>query len=150
MRDGHAEIPTVPSSLEEARTTLLALAHKLDKLPLEATIADARKSLTALQGTLAATERAVNRIDTDVTPQAGRTLADLSRTLAGAQKTLEGAERSLGGVDRLLAEDAPMQRDLRETLREISRAAEALRNLADYLERNPGAILRGRSEEQAQ
>ncbi|MGP1676835.1 MAG: PqiB family protein [Burkholderiales bacterium] len=150
MRSGRAEIPTAPSSLQELRATLLRLAHKLDKLPLEGTIADARRALNALERTLEATERAVKRIDSDVTPQAGRTLADLSRALSGAQKTLEGAERSLAGVDRLLAEDAPMQRDLRETLREISRAAESLRSLADYLERNPGAILRGRVEEQPQ
>jgi paraquat-inducible protein B len=150
MRAGHAEIPTAPSSLQELRATLLGLAHKLEKLPLEATLADARKALKVLEGTLAATERAVKRVDSDVTPQAGRALADLSRTLAGAQKTLAGAQRSLAGVDGLLAEDAPMQRDLRATLREISRAAEALRSLADYLERNPGAILRGRTAEQAQ
>ncbi len=150
MRAGHAEIPTAPSSLQELRTTLLALAHKLDKLPLEAIVADARKALKALESTMAETERAVKRIDSDVTPQAGRTLADLSRTLASAEKTLDGAQRSLAGVDGLLAKDAPMQRDLRETLREISRAAEALRSLADYLERNPGAILRGRVQEQPQ
>ena len=57
---------------------------------------------------------------------------------------------SLEGVDGLLAKDAPMQLDVREALREISRAAEALRSLADYLERNPGAILRGRGEERSQ
>ena len=146
-RGGRAEIPTVQSSLRELQATLLRLARKLDGLPLEATVVDARKSLQALESTLAATERAVARIDGDLTPQAGRTLADLSRTLSAAEKTLAAAQRSLAGVDGLLAADAPMQLDVRETLREIARAAEALRSLADYFERNPGAILRGRSEE---
>ncbi|BAN36246.1 hypothetical protein SCD_n02438 [Sulfuricella denitrificans skB26] len=140
---GYAEIPTAASSLQELQATLLRLARKLDKLPLEATVADARKSLKALESMLAATEGTVKRVDSDLTPQAGRTLADLSRTLSSAEKTL-------AGIDGLLAEDAPMQHDVRESLREISRAAEAMRSLADYLERNPGAILRGRVEEPAQ
>ena len=104
---------------------------------LEAVVADVRKTLKALEATLDATERTVTRVDSDVTPKAARALTDLSRTLAGVQKSVDG----------VLAEDAPMQRDVRDTLREISRAAEALRNLADFLERNPGAILRGRGEE---
>lgn len=136
-RAGRAEIPAVAGSLQELQATLLGLARKLDKLPIEAVVADLRKSLQALESALGATERTVKRIDDDLTPQASRTLADLSRTLA----TTEHA------VEALSAENAPMQRDLRETLREISRAAEALRGLADYLERNPGAILRGRGEE---
>ncbi len=141
-RTGHAEFPTVASSLQELQATLLSLARKLDKLPLEGTVNDARKSLQALESTLVATEHAVKRVDSDLTPQAGRALADLSRTLTNVDKTLDNLQRGL------LAEDAPMQRDVRETLREVSRAAEAMRSLSDYIERNPGSLLRGRVEEQ--
>ena len=147
-RAGRTELPTAASSLQELRTTLLALARRLNGLPLEGAVADARKSMQALAGTLAATEQAVKRVDSDLTPQAAKTLIDLSRTLARVDTTLTAAERSLAGVDGVLAEDAPLQRDLRDTLRELARAAEALRSLSDYLERNPGAILRGRVEEQ--
>lgn len=149
-RPGRAEIPTVRGNFQELQATLLGFARRLDKLPLEATIADARKAMKSLAETLAATERAVDRIDHEITPEAGRALADLRRTLAGVEKTLADAQNSLAGVDGFLAENAPLQRDLRGTLRDISRAADALRNLADYLERNPGAILRGRVEEQEQ
>lgn len=139
---GRSEIPTVPSSLRELQTTLLHLARKLDKLPLGETVADARKSLKALEGALSATESTMKRMDSKLVPQAESTLAELSRTLTGAQKTLVG-------IDGMLADDAPLQHDLRETLREVSRSAAALRSLADYLERNPGAILRGRIQEDA-
>ncbi|MCF8200162.1 MAG: MlaD family protein [Sulfuritalea sp.] len=138
-RAGRIEIPTVAGSVQELQTRVLALVRKFEKLPLEGVIGDARTALQAIENTLAVTEKAVARIDRELTPQAGKTLADLSRTLSGVEKTVDGA----------LAENAPMQRDLRQTLLEISRAAEALRNLADYLERNPGAILRGRTEESA-
>lgn len=137
-RAGRSEIPTVAGSLQELQTTVLGLVRKLDRLPLDAVVADARKTLKALESTLDATERAVKRVDNDLTPQAERTLADLSRTLSGVAKTVDG----------VLAENAPFQSDLRETLREISRAAESLRNLTDYLERNPAAVVRGRGAEQ--
>jgi len=149
-RSGRAEFPTVAGTFEELQATLLRLARKLDKLPLEATIADARKSMMTLAETLAAAERAIDRIDHKITPEAGRALANLRRTMAGVEKTLADAQHSLAGVNGFLADTAPLRRDLRETLREISRAADALRSLADYLERNPGAILRGRVEEQEQ
>lgn len=139
-RSGHSEIPTVVGSMQELQATVLGLARKLKKLPLEGVVDDARRSLKELEKTLATTRRAVERVDGELTPQAARTLADLSRTLAGIEKQIDG----------VLAENAPMQRDVRETLRELSRAAESLRNLADYLERNPGAILRGRVEEPVQ
>lgn len=133
---GQRTLPTVAGSLEELQTTLLALVRRLDKLPLEGMIADSRKSLKALESTLGAAEKAVQRVDGEVLPQATRTLADLSRTL--------------GRIDALASDNAPLQRDVSATLREVSRAAESLRSLADYLERNPDALLRGRSVEAAQ
>lgn len=49
-------------------------------------------------------------------------------------------------AERTFTSDAPLQQDLRETLREVSRAAQSMRVLADYLERHPEAILRGKKE----
>ncbi|TRZ98979.1 MAG: hypothetical protein D4R84_02785 [Rhodocyclaceae bacterium] len=138
-RHGRVEIPTVAGSVQELQTRVMALVRKFEKLPLEGAIGDARKALQAVESTLAATEKAVVRVNRELTPQAGQALADLSRTLSGVEKTVDG----------VLAENGPLQRDLRQTLNELSRAAESLRNLADYLERNPGALLRGRSEASA-
>jgi paraquat-inducible protein B len=47
----------------------------------------------------------------------------------------------------VLAADAPMQQDLREALRELARAAQALRLLAESLERRPETLLRGKPED---
>ena len=136
-----AEIPTVPGSLQTLQETLLAIARKLEKLPLTAIGDDVRKSLHALDKMLAAAEAAVNRVDGEVTPRAVAAIESLSTTLAGVDKTL-------GKADRLLSENAPVQRDLSEALREVARAAEALRSLADYLERHPSALIRGRSPQE--
>ena len=46
-----------------------------------------------------------------------------------------------------MSSDAPLQHDTREAMQEIARAAYAFRVLADYLERNPQALLLGKKSE---
>jgi paraquat-inducible protein B len=43
--------------------------------------------------------------------------------------------------------DSALGARLDATLEEVSRAARGLRGLADYLERHPEALIRGKSEE---
>ena len=57
------------------------------------------------------------------------------------------ANRTLGAAERNLGEDAPLQQDLRQTLREVNRAAASIKVLTDTLEQHPQSLLRGKSEE---
>jgi paraquat-inducible protein B len=63
------------------------------------------------------------------------------------RKTLDDARKTLGGAKQTLSPDAPLQLDLRETLRELSRAAQSLRVLGDYMERHPESLIRGKEDE---
>jgi paraquat-inducible protein B len=47
----------------------------------------------------------------------------------------------------LVGKDAPVQQDLRDALQEMILAARSLRVLADYLERHPESLIRGKSQE---
>jgi len=76
----------------------------------------------------------VKRVDTDITPMARQALTESQQMF----KTTEQA----------LAADAPLQQDLREALRGLSRASQSLRQLGDYLERHPEAILRGKKRDE--
>lgn len=58
------------------------------------------------------------------------------------------ARKALNSVDRLLSPDQPLQQDARETMQEVARAAQAFRVLADYFERHPEALIRGKKEDQ--
>jgi len=140
-------IPTVAGSMNELQDTLRNAARRIEKFPLEAIAADLRKALASADatlrrldatlstanGALRSADQLAQRIDTEIAPDVRAALADVRRTLSAAE--------------RILASDAPVQRDLRETLRQVSRAAEAMRAVADYLERHPDALLRGRREE---
>jgi len=46
-----------------------------------------------------------------------------------------------------MASDSPEVVEVRETLMELQRAAEAVRVLAETLEKNPESLLRGKKEE---
>jgi len=47
--------------------------------------------------------------------------------------------------NRTLASDSPTQEELQQTLRSVSKAADSLRRLTDYLERHPESLLRGKT-----
>jgi paraquat-inducible protein B len=69
---------------------------------------------------------------------------NMDATLEGLQLTVAQTQKTLAALERTLSTDSPLQQQLQGTLEELSGAARSLRLLADYLERNPEAILRGK------
>jgi paraquat-inducible protein B len=55
------------------------------------------------------------------------------------------ASRTLASAEKSLAPDSALFGELQDAAREFRRTAQSLRTLADYLERNPQALLRGKS-----
>ncbi|MBI3799233.1 MAG: MCE family protein [Deltaproteobacteria bacterium] len=79
------------------------------------------------------------------------TLTDsLKETVGAVRVTLESAQEVLKNVNGVTAPNSPVGYELVQTLRQLSEAARALRVLADFLERNPNALLFGRNEVKAQ
>jgi paraquat-inducible protein B len=135
------EFPTIPTSLEQLQATLVRIAQKIENLPLDEIAGDARKALQSLDSTLKSADKMVKQVDGAVVPEVKGALDDV-------RKTLDEARKVLGGAKQTLSPDAPLQHDMRETMRELSRAAQSLRGLADYLDRNPEALIRGKKEVQ--
>jgi paraquat-inducible protein B len=127
------EIPTIPGGFAELQTSIENIARTLEKIPFVEVVADFKKMVNTLDMTLHKVDTLVERLDTEIAPE-------LRATLEEARATLQQAQG-------MLSEDAPMQGDLRGTLRDVTRAADAIRNLADYLERHPESLLRGKQEE---
>ena len=68
----------------------------------------------------------------DVVSELGTALRELRSTLAT--------------VDKVMANDSPVQQDMQEALREVTRAARSVRALSDTIDKQPEALLRGKSE----
>jgi paraquat-inducible protein B len=138
------ELPTAPSTLEDLHATLVSLANKLERVPLEAMASD-------LSQTLQTVNTLVKRLDTEIAPEALATLAEgrqtlieMRKTLGEATKAINEAGRTFANAEKSLAPDSALFGELQEAAREFARTAQSLRALADYLERNPQALLRGK------
>ncbi len=135
------ELPVVPGGLAPFEKKILNVLTKLEQLPLEDISRDVKKVLETLDQALKDVSQIANRVDGEVVPQAEKTLEDLRRSIGAAQRVLANTETTLVGPD------AAAQQDLRDALQEIARAARGIRVLADYLERNPNALIRGKTQE---
>ncbi|MNL73872.1 hypothetical protein D3C87_1994000 [compost metagenome] len=62
---------------------------------------------------------------------------------------LRQANRSLVALSALLTPDSGLPLSTETALRELGRAARSLRELSDYLQTNPDALLRGRAPDAA-
>lgn len=123
------ELPVMPSGLEDLKIKINNVLAKIDRIPLDAIGEDVKKLLAGLNGL-------VKRVDGEVLPELKTTLEDLNRVLKSTDATLVG-------------KDAPAQQEMRDALQEVRRAAQAVSGLVDYLERNPEALIRGKTQEKS-
>lgn len=124
------QLPTAKADGEEIQESLARVARKIENMPLEEIAAEVRHAVRSLEQTLQNADRLVKRTDAEIVPE--------------ARNLLEEARRTLGGAREVISTDAPLQQDLRETLRELSRAARSVRILVDYLELYPESLIRGK------
>lgn len=61
------------------------------------------------------------------------------------QRTMDELAQMAGSLQRQTGEDSALMQNANQALQDVSRAARALRELADLLERQPSALIRGRS-----
>jgi paraquat-inducible protein B len=135
--DFHQNPPLLPTTagggISDLQESISHILKRLEKVPFDTIGEDLRKSLEQLRTTLANADTLARHLDTEVAPE-------LKRTLEQARHTLEEAQKAV-------ADDSPVQTDLRDTLAEVTRASRSLRALVDFLERHPDALIRGRRQE---
>ena len=74
-------------------------------------------------------------------------LAHLDQTILSAHGTLTNADILLGSANQLIEPNSVLDSELNNLLLQGGGAASALRELADYLERHPEALIRGKTGE---
>ncbi len=136
-------LPTVTSALPDLEAKLSSIIAKLDRMPLDAIGQGLQQNLATLETTLRDAGRAIDNFDAQVVPALRSTLDDAKRALAAADRMLNSTEANLVGAG------APGQIELRNAMQEIGRAARSLRLLADFLEKHPEALIRGKTPEAA-
>ena len=153
VKDGaNPRFPSAPgsSNLEDIAVKADSFLDKLDAVPLEQIGEELRKitdnlstltsspelkdSLTHAHSALSAIDKILGEVQPQVGPLIGNlndVAAELSGTATSLRQVLENS-----GPD----EDA----SLPQTLRQITEAASSIKSLADYLDRHPEALIRGK------
>ena len=151
------ELPTAPggAGLQGAMVALNTIANKVNGIPLDQ-IADNLRVATAKLSDLVASPRLADSIDAlnrsldNVERVTASARSELPETLNALRRVATEAEGTVAGARQLIASTAgegPMglnSAGLGQTLFEVSRAAQAIREFADFLTRNPSALIKGR------
>ena len=108
---------------EELQTTLKGASAITNSAELQRAIAELAVLLRQIRETVSGVDKGV--------------LPELTATLKEAQTTL----KQVGGV---VSENSTLYAELNRMVRELSSAARSIRDMADYLERHPEALLKGK------
>ncbi len=154
----YPEIPTLPTTFEEATKTVsdvLAQIKEVDFKGIAMAVREAVDGLTRLAGNprlAAAIDGLPGAIDS-----ARRLLADLDAKTApladgvrdistDTRQTLASLRATLEAIEALVAPDAPLAVEFTQAAADLGRASRALGDLADFLERDPSAVVFGRHQ----
>ncbi|MFB9122063.1 MCE family protein [Paraburkholderia dipogonis] len=117
------QLPTIPNTLDALQTQVADIAKKLDRIPFDQIGSNLNTSLKNADALF-------NRLNNEVVPQ--------------ARDTLAAARQTFGSAEAALQHDSPMQSDVHQALQQLTRTLQSLNALADYLERHPESLVRGK------
>lgn len=153
----YPEIPSVPSTSQEVQRVVRSAVEKFEELPIqdifqkidgivgalnqileearvEETVANLNGAISEARAAIGDVRRVLGNVDAQVEPVAESAIA-----------TLDEARRALESAQSTVSPDSAVAYRLTQTLQDLSDAARALRELAVFIERNPNAVVFGRS-----
>ena len=86
----------------------------------------------------------LRRVLADIDTQVGPMGKELAATLAQAKTALETFNATAGAAHRFIAAQSGLGDEATQTLEQLRSAAEAVQRLADFIERNPQALISGK------
>jgi paraquat-inducible protein B len=140
-------------TMREARNLIRHLDQKVDPLfaQMDQTLLNAQKLLQdvdshvdPLAASLKSTSDDADKLLKNINKRIGPIQTDLKKTTARFRATLDSAISALDEIDQMVDDDSDVRYYIDVFLREMTMAARSVRALADYLERNPDALLRGK------
>lgn len=141
-------IASVNATLNETQRFVEHIDKRIDPLinNLTKVTETADKSLNVTQDTLIQAKNTMISLEKDM-----KELINISKQLSTTtDNTLKDASSALKQTEKTLgtfSEDSQLIYEVKTLLKEISRAAASHKNLSDYLERHPEALIRGKNKE---
>lgn len=173
VKAAYLELPTTPTAMEKLGEKGEQLVAKLAELPLDQMLEDVRQALQSLRtllesedlkGALSGARRATHAVPPAL-EEARATLAEARRTLdavggeareTGAaardtlrevRDTLDRAERTLSRLEEMASGTDEARVTATQAIEELRQTLRALRNLVDYIQTHPEAVVLGKPSE---
>jgi paraquat-inducible protein B len=157
----YPQIPTAPTKMQLLGDRVQKLANAIADVPFDELVSevsdtlkafrdlarsqDIRNALVAAGGAGKDLSRTLNHVDQLVIQLQGKvSAADVKLVVDDLHATLEATQKGLLQIRETLQSAGGVQHELSATLSEIARAAAAVRVLAEFLERNPSALVEGK------
>jgi len=170
LRPRYPELPTSPTAAERLGDRAEAIVEKLAELPVEQMLDDLRKTLVAtrevlesrdLRGAFAGANRSARQMESMLAQAETtfRTASDTFRVLQGEtaptaeearqtlralHKTADQAQQSLDAFSGTLSGTDDARLTATQALEELTHTLRAVRNLVDYLQTHPEALVVGK------
>ena len=163
----YVEIPTIPSTTEKladalSKLDLAALEKHLEtaldgfaKLAndpnLTASIRGLKETLQEARNTLQDARKFVTRVDSQVNPLSknlNKTLTDFGKLAVKVDDQVGGVatgfDKTMSAARGVLSQDSPLMVELENALKEIAAMSRSMRQLTNYLDQHPEALIRGK------
>ena len=101
-----------------------------------------------LRGVLRSTNEAVKeakRFVSGIEGDTGKLLRSITEAAIAAKSMIGRAEKTLASVDSLTGDNSEIRQQLAKLFQELTDASRSIRELADYLERHPDALIKGKT-----
>lgn len=160
LRNALSELPlrTLVDSAQQAFTSVGRLSDHLD-LTVDSLVGSVTRAGDAATKTLGVGEEALRQVQADASTalhdldlmlvDARRQIdargGELGRVLTESDRAVRRAEVLLNSLNDLAEPHSRFRADLESTVRDLAASAASLRSFADTVERNPNALLMGRS-----
>ena len=129
-------------SSDDLRGTLSGVNRLVNNEDTQQLAASLQLMITDIRAATVSTNELLQQTRDDV----GVLLADMHPILENLSAALQEAEQTLSAANAQLSGESEQAYELAAALDELARAASTVRQFFDYLERNPEALLRGKSQ----
>lgn len=175
LQTDYRELPTVATQFEElsksfAEMDIKGMARHIDDIAvdlnkiiksgeIQTTIKNINKAAVSLEKTsdnvnlrvtqlsqnIEKTRTEIDKLIAELNSRTPELAKSLDKSLKDLSLSLEQVNKTATAIDSTVSEDAPLINQLNSTLSEISRSAQAFRNLTETIEQQPESLLRGKN-----
>ena len=135
-------VPSVGGGLDNILSSVSNIASKLDRLPLDEIGQNLNSTLRSASGAMGSVQDLARKAETGLSP----VLQRLPAVVTALQDAVTRAGRTFGSLDSSYGKDSQFNRELERAMVQVGDTARSIRLLADFLDRHPEALVRGRAD----